>query len=124
MNSHSFQELRPIVGIVGLAIACPMLFAGVIPVPMRIVTAPLFFGALVAGTLLFYALRRSRLKSPLLVYSVAGIALGVFPSAFYFAIGALIDELFLPLPMLCLGASAGLVAGLALRRLDPYEQRD
>jgi hypothetical protein len=114
-------QLRPIAGIVALAVALPLLTAGGVASSLRAVALPLFAVAFIAWTALFYWLRTST-NAGRGTYVLCGVALGVLPSAFFYFASIVFEEPAPPIVMLGIGIVTGSLAGLALRNLSPFDR--
>lgn len=115
-------QLRPIAGIVAVAVTPPLLMAGSFASSLRTVTLPLFVIFFVAWTALFYWLRTSTIAGRG-IYVLCGLALGILPSAFFYLGSVLFDEPAPPFAMLGIGVVTGSLAGLGLRNLSPFERK-
>jgi hypothetical protein len=114
-------QLRPIAGIVAVAVTLPLLMAGSFYSSLRSVALPLIVIAFVAWTGLFYWLRTST-NAGRGTYVLCGLALGVLPSAFFYLGSIVFNEPAPPIAMLGIGATTGSLAGLALRNLSPFNR--
>jgi hypothetical protein len=115
-------HLRPIAGIVAVAVAAPLLMAGGFYSSLRSVALPLFMIAFCTWTALFYWLRTAT-NAGWGTYVLCGLALGILPSAFFYLGSIVFDEPAPPVAMLGIGIVTGSLAGLALRNLSPFERK-
>jgi len=115
-------QLRPIAGIVAVAVALPLLTAGSFYSSLRTVALPLFVIAFVTWTGLFYWLRTST-NAGLGTYVLCGLALGVLPSALFYLGSVVFQEPAPPIAMFGIGVVTGSLGGLALRNLSPFGRK-
>src|SRR5688500_17344150 len=106
-------QLRPIAGIVALAVTLPLLMAGGFYSSLRSVALPLFVIAFCAWTALFYWLRTAT-SAGRGVFVLCCITLGALPSAFFYLGSVVFDEPAPPIATLGIGIVTGSLAGLAL----------
>jgi hypothetical protein len=114
-------QLRPIAGIVAIAVALPMLLAGGVVSSWRAAAPAVAIVAFVVWTGLFYWLRTST-NVGRGVYVLCGLFLGILPAAFFYVGAAFLKESAPPVAMLGVGVLTGSLAGLALRNLSPFER--
>jgi hypothetical protein len=114
-------QLRPIAGIVCVAVAMPLLFAASLPALVRPFALTLFVLEVIIGTLLFWFLRTQTQASRTL-NALCGLALGLVPYGFFLLTASSADHARPPVLMLLAGALSGTFGGLALSRLDPFER--
>jgi|SRR6185295_6665803 len=114
-------QLRPIAGIVAVAVVLPMLLTGNVVSSWRAVAPAVGIVAFVLWTALFYWLRTSTTVGRG-VYVLCGLILGILPSAFFYLGAVVLNEPAPPISMLGLGMVTGCLAGLALRNLSPFER--
>jgi hypothetical protein len=115
-------QLRPIAGIVAVAVTLPLLMAGSFHSSLRSVALPLFIIVFVTWTALFYWLRTSS-NADRATYVLCGLGLGVLPSTFFYLGSIVFEEPAPPASMLGIGVFTGVCAGLALCNLSPFTRK-
>jgi hypothetical protein len=114
-------QLRPIAGIVAVAVTLSMLLAGTPVSSWRPAAPAVGIVAFVLWTALFYWLRTST-NVGRGVYLLCGLILGILPWAFFYLGAVLLGEPAPSITMLGVGVVVGCVAGLALRNLSPFDR--